>query len=112
MQSKQLSLMILMPEKQISAIIGRDGNTIKQIRNETMEAKIHISAKSVTSSDRAVSVRGDSISVNKACKLICLELGKGTQDIGIMPCSKLDKALTWVQLNFLRPNALTKSLDN
>ena len=88
MQSKQLSLMILMPEKQISAIIGRDGNTIKQIRNETMEAKIHISAKSVTSSDRAVSIRGDSISVNKACELICLELEKGSQDIKIVPCSK------------------------
>ena len=48
MQSNQLNFVIMMPEKQISHIIGRGGKTIKQICNQTAEAKIHISAKSGT----------------------------------------------------------------
>ena len=87
-KSNQLSLMILMSEKQIAPIIGRGGKTIEQIRDQTAEAKIHIGAKSVMTSERNVSISGDSITVIKACKLICLELEKGSQDNKLAPYSK------------------------
>ena len=80
MQSNRLNFVILMPEKQIAPIIGWGGKTIKQIRNETTDAKIHISSKSATSSERAVTISGDSVSVIRACELIYLELEKGTDN--------------------------------
>ena len=61
MQSNHLNFVILMPEKQIAPIIGWGGKTIKQIRNETTDAKIHISSKSATSSERAVTISGETI---------------------------------------------------
>ena len=80
MRSNHLNFVILMPEKQIAPIIGWGGKTIKQIRNETTDAKIHISSKSATSSERAVTISGDSVSVIRACELIYLELEKGTDN--------------------------------
>ena len=61
--SKQLNLMFLMSEKQIAPIIGRGGKTIEQIRDQTTKAKIHISAKSVKSSERDVSICCDNTTV-------------------------------------------------
>ena len=90
MQSNRLNFVILMPEKQIAPIIGWGGKTIKQIRNETTDAKIHISSKSATSSERAVTISGDSVSVIRACELIYLELEKGT-DNKIKPGPKRPK---------------------
>ena len=97
-QSNQLKLMILMSEKQIASIIGRGGKTIEQIRDQTAGANIHINAKSVTSSERYVSISGDYTTVIKACELICLELEKGTQYNEPVPDLKRLKKESYLKL--------------
>ena len=66
--------------KRIAPIIGRGGQTIAHIRDKTKEAKIHISARYFTSSERFVTINGDNITVIRPSELICHKLEKGTQD--------------------------------
>ena len=65
--------------KRIAPIIGRGGQTIAHIRDKTKEAKIHISARYFTSSERCVTINGDNITVIRACKLFCHKLGNKTR---------------------------------
>lgn len=74
--SGNVTLRMIMPGREIGVIIGKGGETIGQIRNES-EAKIFISDGSVP--ERVITVTGNGDAVCMAYNLICTKLEAGEE---------------------------------
>jgi len=71
--TKDLSLKLVIPNEQIGCIIGKAGNVIKQIREDS-KARIEIPGEDRTRWARLVTISGESQSVLNALILICHKL--------------------------------------